>query len=160
MTPDVDNKYDNLATVVKTLDEFVVRRVAKAFTKLCRVMVQTVDVLAVNLQVSFIKLNGNEVKERNGKYYWEDQPEIRIEFVTDKKSIQTIRERLLKIAKKWKGIELIEVEEEVEEDVEEPKTKRGDHVGFGDIIGEEGDTLALEGADEIPYHKLFKKRTE
>ena len=64
------------------------------------------------------------------------------------------------IAKKWKGIELIEVEEEVEEDVEEPKTKRGDHVGFGDIIGEEGDTLALEGADEIPYHKLFKKRTE
>ena len=35
MTPDVDNKYDNLATVVKTLDEFIVRRVAKAFTPSC-----------------------------------------------------------------------------------------------------------------------------
>ena len=67
MTPDVDNRYDNLETVMKTLDEFIVRHVAKAFTKLCRVMVQTVDVLAVNLQVSFIKLNGNEIKERNKK---------------------------------------------------------------------------------------------
>ena len=51
MTPDVDNKYDNLATVVKTLDEFIVSLDAEPLTKLCRVMVQTVDVLSVNLQV-------------------------------------------------------------------------------------------------------------
>ena len=69
ITPVVNNKYDNRAAVVKTLDGFIVNRVPKAFTKPCRVMIQTVDVLAMNLQVSFIKLNGTEVKERNGKRY-------------------------------------------------------------------------------------------
>ena len=88
MSRDVDNKYDNLGTVVKTLDGFIVGRVPKPLTKPCRVMMNTVDVLSINLRVSFIKLNGTEVREKNGKRYWEDQPEIRVEFVTEKKSLQ------------------------------------------------------------------------
>ena len=40
------------------------------------------------------------------------------------------------------------------DDVEEPEAKRGDHVGFGDFVGEEGDEL--EGADQ----KRFKAQTE
>ena len=67
MARDVDNKYDNLATVVKTLDGFIVGRVLKPLTKSCQLMMNTVDVLPINLRVSFIRLNGTEVKERNGK---------------------------------------------------------------------------------------------
>ena len=62
MTPVVNNKYDNLTAVVKTLDGFIVNHVPKAFTKPCRVMMQTVDVLAMNLQVSFIKLMVRRLK--------------------------------------------------------------------------------------------------
>ena len=63
MTRDVENKYDNQATVVNTLDGLIVGRVPKAFTKPCRVMMDTVDVLSINLRESFIKLNGTKVKE-------------------------------------------------------------------------------------------------
>ena len=154
MSRDVDNKYNNLATVVKTLDGFIVGRVPKPLTKPCRVMMNTVDVLSINLRVSFIKLNGTEVKEQNGKRYWEDQSEIRVEFVTEKKSLQNIRERLLSISRQWKGIELIKVEEEMGDDINEPAAKRGDHVCFGNIVGEEGDEL--EGAKK----KRFKAQQE
>ena len=64
---DITNKYDNHATVVKTLDGFIVGRVPKPLTKSCRVMMDTVDVLSINLSVSFIKLNGTEVREQTGK---------------------------------------------------------------------------------------------
>ena len=74
--------------------------------------------------------------------------------MSDKKSIKKVRERLANISQKWKGIDLIEVkEEEVEDDVGEPETKRGDHVGFGDFIGEEG--YELEGAHDVPDRKRF-----
>ena len=141
MSRDNDNKYDNNATVVKTVDGFIVGRVPKKFTQSCRVMMDTIDVLSINLSVSFIKLNGTEVREKTGKRYWEDQPEIRVDFLTEEKKINKIRERLLHISKQWKGIEFIEVEEETEKVIEEPRLKRGDHVGFGDIVGEEDDEL-------------------
>ena len=86
MSRDNTKKYDNNATVVKTLDGFIVGRVPKQFTKSCRVMMDTVDILSINLSVSFIKLNGTEVREKTGKRYWEDQPEIRVDFLTEKKS--------------------------------------------------------------------------
>ena len=154
MSRDVINKYDNHATVVKTLDGFIVGRVPKPLTKPCRVMMDTVDVLSINLLVSFIKLNGTEVREKTGKRYWEDQPEIRVEFVTEKKSLQKIRERLLSMSRQWKGIELIEVEEEMENDIDKPHAKKGYHVGFGNIVGEERDEL--EGTDK----KRFKAQQE
>ena len=155
MSRDNDNKYDNNATVVKTVDGFIVGRVPKKFTQSCRVMMDTIDVLSINLSVSFIKLNGTEVREKTGKRYWEDQPEIRVDFLTEEKKINKIRERLLHISKQWKGIEFIEVEEETEKVIEEPRLKRGDHVGFGDIVGEEDDEL--EGDELLGLqNKRFK----
>ena len=151
---DNTNKYDNYATVVKTLDGFIVGRNPKPLTKSCRVMMDTVDVLSINLSVSCIKLNGTEVREKTGKRYWEDQPEIRVDLLTEKKSLNKIRERLLRISRQWKGIQFIEVEEEIENEIEKPGVKRGDHVGFGDIVGDEGDEL--EGADK----KRFKSQQE
>ena len=59
---DITNKYDNHATVVKTLDGFIVGRVPESLTKSCQVMMDTVDVLSINLSVSFIKSNGTEVR--------------------------------------------------------------------------------------------------
>ena len=114
----------------------------------------TVDVLSINLSVSLIKSNGTEVREKTGKRYWEDQPEIRVDFLTEKKSLKTIWERLLHISKQWKGIQFIEVEEEIEKEIKKPRVKRGDHVGFGDIVGDEDDEL--EGAEK----KRFKCQQE
>ena len=48
----------------------------------------TVNMLGINLKVSFIKSNGTEVKEKNGKQYWEDHAEIRIDFLTEDKATQ------------------------------------------------------------------------
>ena len=86
MSRDNDNKYDNNATVVKTVDGFIVGRVPKKFKKSCRVTMDTIDVLSINLSVSFIKLNGTEVREKTGKQYWEDQLKIRVDFLTEEKN--------------------------------------------------------------------------
>ena len=44
------------------------------------------------------------------------------------------------------------MEEEIEKEIEKPRVKRGDHVGFGDIVGEEDDEL--EGSQK----KRFKSQ--
>ena len=103
MSRDIHNKYDKLATIVKTMDGLIVGRVPNALAKPCRIMMDTVDVLSIHLQVSFVKLIGTEVNESNGKQYWEDQPEIRIEYMSDHISNNKRRERLANIAKHWTG---------------------------------------------------------
>ena len=111
------------------MDGLIVGCVTKALAKPCQIMMETVDVLSSQLRVSFVKLNGTEVNESNGKQYWEDQPEIWIEYMSDHISNNKRRERLANISKKWTGIDLIEVEEEAEEDLGEATEKDGDHVG-------------------------------
>ena len=72
-------------------------------------------------------------------------------FFDGKKKLNKIRKRLLHISKQWKGIKFIEVEEETEKVIEEPRLKRGDHVSFGDIVGEEDDEL--EGDELLGLQK-------
>ena len=47
------------------------------------------------------------------------------------------------------------MEEETEKEIEKPRVKQGDHVGFGDIVGEEDDEL--EGDELLGLqNKRFK----
>ena len=55
--------------------------------------------VSIHLRVSFVKLNATEVNESNGKQYWEDQPEIRIKYMSDHISNNKRRERLANIPK-------------------------------------------------------------
>ena len=82
----------------------------------------------------------------------EEQPDIQVDFGVINNSSKKVRASLVSVAIKWKGIEFVEVEEE---DFIEPEAKRGDHVGFGDIIGESGDKL--EGGNDLQNHKRFKR---
>ena len=53
----------------------------------------------------------------------------------------------------WEGIDLLEAEDE---DFQEEEPKRGDHVGFGEIIGESGDEI--EGGNDVPPRKRLKEK--
>ena len=152
MKPEVDNEHDKYATVVKTLDGNIVGRVALPLSKSARKMMQNARKLGIDLHPTFIKLNEVEVTERGGKRYLEDQPEIQVDFGVTNNSSKKVRASLVSVAIKWKGIEFVEVEEE---DLREPEAKRGNHVGFGDIIGESGDEL--EGGNDLPNHKRLKR---
>ena len=149
MSRDINNKYDKQATVVKTMDGLVVGRVPKALAKPCRIMMDTVDVLSLYLKVSFVKLNATEVNEKNGKRYRGDQPEIRIEYMSDAKSNNKRKTRLVKLAKKRSGIYLIQVvTEKGAENMGEDTEKEGED------WGEDGDHPE-DGQD----HKRLKTQT-
>ena len=150
MKPEVDNKRDKYAIVVKTLDGDIVGRVSLLLSESPRRMMRNSHKLGIALHPTFVKLNEVEVTDRRGKRYLEDQPEIQVDFLATNKSSREVRASLLLKALKLKGIEVVEAEDE---DFREPEAKRGDHIGFGDIIGESGDEL--EGGNDLPNHKNF-----
>ena len=111
MKPEVDNKQDKYATVVKTLDGDIVGRVFLLLSESARRMMRNSHKLGILLVPTFIKLNEVEVTDCHGKRYMENQQEIQVDFLVTNKSSKNVRASLLLKALKWKGIEFVEAEE-------------------------------------------------
>merc|ERR1719491_2381632 len=151
MLKELGNKWDNDATLVKTLDGKIVGRVPRLLSTDARKMMQDAADFGAKLHLTFIQLHEVEVKDRRGKRYLEEQPEIQVDFRVKRKLTKTDRACFYELSRTWKDFHYVEADDE---DFEEKEPKRGDHVGFGNIIGDSGDEI--EGGSDLPPRKRLK----